>query len=181
MNQTLVDFTQPIENYTLLSDATERSQGKSHGAFNFQSEINKRKHYFFTYLDPQPNGAAFVSVYIPIPVHLTLTPNQSLCLVAQGLQKQATIFQLLIKSAASEKKHVIYHKAFTIEDKKMTLRFPLSDFSASYRGQPVPAEPMINTSNIQSIGIRIVGRNGASKDIFQKGLYGLSLYKLSVC
>jgi len=179
MNQTLIDFTQPIENYTLLSDATERAQGKSHGAFDFQSEINIKKHYFFTYLDPQPNGAAFVSVYIPL--HLTLTSNQSLCLIAKGLQKQATIFQFLIKNATSEKKHFIYYKAFTIEDKKMTLRFPLSDFSASYRGQPVPTEPMIDTSNIQSIGIRIVGRNGASKDIFQKGLYGLSLYRLSIC
>lgn len=179
MNQTVIDFTQPIDNYTLLSDATERAQGKSHGVFDFQSEINKKKHYFFAYLDPQPNGAAFVSVYIPL--HLTLTPNQSLCLVAQGLQKQATIFQLLIKSATSEKKNVIYQSPFIIKDQKMTRRFPLSDFSASYRGKPVPTESMMDTSNIQSLGIRIVGRNGVSKNIFQSGLYGLSLYSISVC
>ena len=179
MHQNLIDFTQPIEHRTLVSDATERAAGKSYGAFDFQNGINEKKHYFFAYLDPLPTGAAFVSVDIPIALELTL--NQSLCLVAKGLQKQPSIFQFVIKNKASAQAHFTYTQAFMVDDKQQVLRFALRDFVASYRGKIVPEKPALDASSIQSVGIRVVGRNGPSQEIFQQGLYGLALYQLSIC
>ena len=179
MQHNLIDFTQSIEHHTLVSDATERAAGKSYGAFDFQNGINEKKHYFFAYLDPLPNGAAFVSV--DIPINLALTMNQSLCLVAKGLQKQPSIFQLIIKNKTSAEADFTYIQAFTIEDKQQMLRFDLHHFVASYRGKIAPEKPPLDGSSIQSIGIRVVGRNGPSKDVLQQGLYGLALYQLSVC
>jgi len=179
MNHTLIDFNRPINKYMLISDSTERSQGKSHGVFDFQSGLSEKKHYFFAYLDPQPNGAAFVSMYIPL--HLELTPHQQLCLVAQGLQKQTTLFQLVIKTSASDKNHIVYYQDFEIKDEKITRQFPLKNFLASYRGKSMPQENRLDPSTIQAIGIRIIGRSGAAQNTLQAGLYGLSLYTLSIC
>ena len=179
MHHNLIDFTQPIEHHTLVSDATERAAGKSHGAFDFQNGMNEKKHYFFAYLDPLPNGAGFVSVDIPIA--LDLTKHQSLCLVVKGLQKQPSIFQFIIKNETSAQAGFTYTKAFTVDDKQQMLRFDLRDFMASYRGEILPEKPPLDGSNIQSIGIRMVGRNGPSQEILQQGLYGLALYQLSIC
>jgi hypothetical protein len=179
MHHNLIDFTQPIEHHTLVSDATERAAGKSYGAFDFQNGINEKKYYFFSYLDPLPNGAAFVSVDIPIALKLTV--NQSLCLIAKGLQTQPSIFQLIIKNKTSVQENFTYTQAFTIEDKQQMLRFDLRNFVASYRGKIVPEKPPLDGSSIQSIGIRVVGRNGPSQKILQQGLYGLALYQLSIC
>lgn len=176
MNHILIDFTQPIDNYALISDASERAQGKSHGVFNYQHGIHEKKHFFFAYLDPQPNGAAFVRASIPF--HLTRTANQSLCLTAQGLQKKTAIFQVIITTEKSQKENFIYRHTFSVEDKKMTHRLPLNDFSASYRGQSLPQKLISDKSAIQSVGIQIIGRNEMPHKVLQQGLYGLSLYTL---
>lgn len=175
----LIDFTRPIEQYSLISDATERAAGQSHGAFAFQNGINEKKAYFFAHLNPQPNGAAFVSV--DFPLSLRLERGQSLCLVAKGLQNSPTRFQLTIKNKASMAGHFTYMHAFTIGEDKKTLRFKLDDFEASYRGRRLPDAPALDPSTIAAMGIRVTGRNGPSQKTLQAGLYGLALYQLSVC
>ncbi len=179
MNQTLIDFTQPLEAYTVLSDATERTQGKSHGDLSYQAGIQTKKHYFFAFLNPQTNGAGFVSVHIPLKQ--TLQTSQSLCLTAEGLQDKPSVFQLVITTSFSQAQHFNYQHLFTVNAKRTDFSFSLQDFSATYRGKPVPDAPPLDTNDIQSIGIRIIGRDKTPNQAFQKGLYGLALYNLSVC
>lgn len=176
MSQTLIDFTKKLENYTLISDTTERAQGKSHGDLSYQVG---QKHFFFAFLDPQPNGAGFVSIHTPLK--LTLAPNQSLCLTAKGLKANPSVFQLIINTSASRQKHFSYQQTFIANHEKTTFRLPLQAFSATYRGKPLADAPLLDTSDIQSIGIRIIGRDKVPNQTFQKGLYGLALYNLSVC
>lgn len=179
MSQTLIDFTKPHPAYAIVSDATERTAGKSHGDLSYQAGLSTQKSYFFAFLDPQPNGAAFVSAHLPLK--LTLKPHQILCLTAEGLQDKPVVFQLIVNTSASKEKQFSYQQKFTIDHKKSTTYFALENFSATYRGKPFPEAPPLHVHDIQSVGIRIIGRDKAPNQSFQKGLYGLALYHLSVC
>ncbi|MDF1757069.1 MAG: CIA30 family protein [Legionellaceae bacterium] len=179
MSQTIINFQDPLKTHYVVTDSTERSQGKSHGDLSYQVGIKERKHYFFAFLEPQPNGAAFVSVYIPIKI--SLDSNQTLCLTAMGLQESPVVFQLIIETSTSREEKFTYQQKFTTGNKKTTYKFPLQNFTSTYRGQHFPDSPKIDASDIQAIGIRIIGRETTHDNSFQKGLYGLSLFNLSVC
>jgi hypothetical protein len=179
MNNDLINFEKPIKAHKIISDATERPQGKSHGTMSFNDGIKGKKYYFFSFIDPQPNGAGFVSLHIPL--ELALESNQSLCLTVKGLQENPTVFQFIINTTVSLKKDYSYQIKFIVEDKKRTFYFPLRDFLATSRGRPVLGVSPLDTNNIQSIGIRIIGRDKAPDQGFQSGLYGLALYRLFVC
>ncbi|MDF1646726.1 MAG: CIA30 family protein [Legionellaceae bacterium] len=179
MSQTVIDFTQPLKTYTVVSDSTERTQGKSHGDFSYQAGIQEKKHFFFAFLDPQPNGAGFASIHIPLT--LTLNPKQTLCLTAQGLQNKPSMFQLVINTSTSQREHFSYQQTFAVENKKTTFNFPFNRFLATYRGNNLSDAPPLDIGDIQSIGIRVVGRNKTPHQVLQKGLYGLALYHLSIC
>ncbi len=177
MNQTLIDFTQPIKNYIVKTDATERETGKSHASFSYQASTHPARHYFFAFLNPQPNGAAFASVQIPQPLNLLI--NDSLCLTATGLQDKPTTFQLVLNTSTSNGFN--YQHTFTVTSKETTHAFKVKDFSATRRGKEVAHAPPLNSHDIQSVGIRIIGREKTPDNIFQKGLYGIALYQLSIC
>ncbi|MDF1678821.1 MAG: CIA30 family protein [Legionellaceae bacterium] len=177
MNQTLINFTQPIKNYIVKTDATEREVGKSHADFSYQASTHPAKHYFFAFLNPQPNGAAFASVHIQQAFNLA--NSDSLCLTAKGLQDKPTTFQVVLNTSTSN--GFSYQHTFTVTPKEATHTFKLKDFSATRRGKEVAHAPPLNSHDIQSVGIRIIGREKTPDNMFQKGLYGIALYQLSVC
>lgn len=175
-NKLLIDFSKPLSEYRIITDATERQAGKSHGDLSFQNGMSEKKHYFFAHLRPQPNGAAFVS--FKIPMNLTMRLEQSLCLTAQGLTSDAAIYQLIINTSQSAKMHVSYQHRFQAQFGNLkTYHFSLSRFEAYFRGKPYQRAPLQDPIDIVAIGVRIIGR----EDTLQKGLYGLALYSVAMC
>lgn len=179
MQTVLIDFTQPVRDFSLVTDSSERELGKSHGTLTYKDSIRNKSSYFFANLAPQPNGAAFVSVIIPNKVSLNAT--DTLCLRAQGLQNAPAVFQVLLVTNASRQEHFSFQQKFTIGSTLQEIRLPVADFKAYYRGRAYPDAPEIEPSDIQAIGIRIIGRDKNPAGENQQGLFGLEMYELGVC
>jgi hypothetical protein len=179
MSENVIDFTKPIEVYRLLTDGTERSQGHSSGEFSFHEGLSEQYHTLFAHLEPQPNGAAFVSVRVPIKQ--TLKPGDKLFLSASGLQSSPTVFQLVLYHGGLSEERYAYQHRFAVDDKQTTYTFDLSDFSAYYRGKAVDNVPALDLSKLTAIGIRIIGREQTPTGANQSGLYAIRLYHLTRC
>ena len=179
MQTVLVDFTKPVDDFKIVTDSSERELGKSHGTLTYKDSIQNQSSYFFANLDPQPNGAAFVSVIIPQQVSLNTT--DTLCLRARGLKTTPGVFQVLLVTKASRQEQFSYQHKFTIGSAKEEIRLPVADFKAFYRGRAYPEAPQFEPTDIQAIGIRIIGRDKDPSGNNQQGLYGLEMYQLGIC
>lgn len=176
MNEVLIDFTQPLHKHHMMTDATERSAGKSYGAFSFQNGVSRKNSVFFAYLDPQPNGAAFVS--LQIDATFNLAPYQTIDLDALSLNPQPTIYQCILHTSTSLSQHFAYTQSFEIGAyQRKVITLPLDDFTATKRGRTLQQAAPLNTKDIQAVGIRIVGR--ANQNVRQKDLFGLALFNMS--
>lgn len=178
-NPMLIDFTKPIENFKMVTDSNSRKLGKSHGTLSYKDSISDKNTYFFADLNPQPNGAAFVSAIIPLK--LQLTSQQNLCLRVKGLQAKSAVFQFLLATKSSLKNQYSYQHKFSIDSNIQEIRLPINDFQAYYRGQAYNSAPILDPATIQAVGIRIIGRDQNANGENQQGLYGLILYSLKIC
>ncbi len=158
-----------------LSDATERSQGKSHATLSIQKGVQETTAIFFASLVPQPNGAAFASVILPLEPSLCDTIQLNL----KNLSVDQVHYQVLIETEYSNDKGYSYISSSTLmaqEQHEITL---LRDqFKPSYRGrermpdfvrQIGPKEPIV------SVGLRLVGR---SHQGLQKGVYAIKIHSV---
>lgn len=176
-----IDFTSPIKQHAIVTDATEREQGQSHASFSFQNGIVERKHYFLAHLEPQPNGAAFASVLLPFKPSLAM--DDCLRLYACGLTMSPAKYQLLLGTPASRRNRFSYQQTFYAQwGPYQCLDFPLSAFQPYFRGRYMPQAPALVAREIDTVGFRVVGRNRSSDGVmgYQKGLYGLALRELSI-
>jgi hypothetical protein len=178
-HKTLIDFTQAstVKSFKIVTDASERDAGKSHGTLSFQDGKKSRQTFFFAYLNPQPNGAAFVSV--KLDKSLALADKDVLLLHAKNISEGAATFELMLDTKDSIKGHYSYRQRFTLEDHAQhTIALPLVKFEPSYRNRDQLPEGIrpLNPADIQAVGIRIIGRVHPK----QAGLYGLALNRLDV-
>lgn len=178
MSQTIIDFTQPPPHFDLVTDATEREPGKSHGTLTFQPGLTQQKTFFFAFLDPQPNGAAFVSVKLPLKLNLSL--DSALILEAQGLTETPAAYQVILETSHSQQHGYTYQHRFVLSAEKQTVRLPLEDFEAVRRGKLHVEAPRLDPADIQAVGFRIIGRDSADESGRQQGLFGMALTRLGV-
>ena len=180
MQETIIDFTYPISNMKIVTDATERAAGLSHAYIGYQNSQYNKSHYFFAHLEPQPSGAAFAS--FKIEQKYNLDSSTSICLNGKSLNERAAIFQLIIDTTESKSQGFTYKHDFLVEpNKPINKKMFFDNFSATRRGEPLPNAPYIDINHINSIGLRIIGRADRDSNIFQKGLYGLQLFNIKNC
>jgi hypothetical protein len=176
---TLIDFSKPLKQTKLVSDATERLAGRSSGAISLQKNKRQRLTVFFACLVPQPNGAAFVSFLQPIKP--ALKSNGTLLLEIQNMAPQYTSYQFIVRTKYSQKHGYSYRANFTVRPHQAgTIRIPVRALQASFRGRtqlPAFVKPLI-TSQITEMGPRITESIGNKHR--QSGCYALGLKRLLV-
>lgn len=178
-HNTLVDFTQPIHNLEVLSDATERSVGLSHAYAGFQNSQSNKSHFFFAHLQPQPNGAAFAT--FRVVDNFDFQYRYSICLNGKSLNDKEAYYQVVVETPASQLLGFTYKKDFQVNPQEhFSMPFYLNDFDATRRGKSYPNAPSLEPNDINSVAIRIIGRAGKEADIYQKGLFGLQLFDISL-
>jgi len=180
MKETVIDFTRPISNIKIVTDATESAAGLSHAYLGYQDSQDNKSHYFFAHLEPQPNGAAFAS--FKIAHKFNLGRSTSIYLNGKSLNERGATFQLIIDTTESKSLGFTYQHDFKVESyKPISKKLFLDNFSATRRGEPFANAPYLDINHITSIGLRIVGRVNRGDNIFQKGLYGLQLFNIKNC
>ncbi|MFD2176034.1 CIA30 family protein [Veronia pacifica] len=174
----VLDFKQPVENIRMITDATERQAGLSHAYNGFQNSKNNKSHFFFTQLNPQPSGAAFASFVAG--VDYDLSNSYSLCLTGKSLNEKNAIYQLIVETEESRTQGFSYKYNFdVVPSAEFEKDFYFGNFQAERRGRAYPEAPFLDTSKIESIGIRISGTPiQGDNGVRQKGLYGLQLLSL---
>lgn len=174
----ILDFTNEMEGFYLVNDATEREAGLSNAALSYQDSNNNRSHFFYSHLQPQPNGAAFAS--FKIDMSLDLMNYTAICVSAQSISPRDAVYQLIIDTEDSEQLGFTYQHDFIAKaNSALNANLPFAEFYASRRGEQVLNAPPMHVKTIKSLGIRIVGRAGEEKHIRQSGLYAIQLFSIA--
>ncbi|MCL4134295.1 UNVERIFIED_CONTAM: hypothetical protein GTU68_005626 [Idotea baltica] len=155
------------------SSDTVRTPGMSKGAFVLQKSQLFQRAVFFSLLNPQPNGAGFVSFYTAD--HLNLTGFNGIEMKVRG-QGENMVYKLMFKHEGHtmDDGSVSYQAFFEVplrEWKVVTV--PLDSFKAYFRGRLQPDAKPLDRSQISLIGLQIVG--GVYSDFKQAGTASLEI------
>lgn len=99
-------------------------------------------------------------------------------LTARGLNDCPATYQLLLETPLSKKGHFCYQHRFSTQPEVATHAFQLQDFMPFQRGRLCEEAPKLVASDVNTVGIRIIGREGRLKGAYQRGLFALVLYQL---
>lgn len=171
-----VDFTQRINDLIIVTDSTERAQGLSNASISFQNSQNNKSHFFYVYLEPQPNGAAFGG--FKVKKAFDLSDYSQVTITLKKLVDKTVYSQLVITTKDSDDKGFTYKNDFILNHNEFTnIVLLLERFEPTRRGEPYPNAPAIDLKNITSIGIRVIGR--AEPDFKQRGVFAMQLEAIS--
>lgn len=157
-----------------ISDSTEREPGKSSAALMLREEKAGQRTILLAHLDPQPNGAAFVSFARPVVLELTCDSTLRFTLGSLAEPFQA---QLVLTTETSQATGFQYQASFTVPENITEVTLHAQDFVAQKWGAPVDDAPAVFESPVVQLGVRIVGR--PSPSVRQQGFYGARLLSLS--
>lgn len=173
----LIDFTKKIEDLIIVTDSTERTDGLSHASITFQDSQKNKSHFFYTHLEPQPNGAAFAG--FKVKRDIDASGSQQVSITLKNLSERSIRSQVVITTKDSDNSGFSYKADFNLsENKLIQIKLPLNHFEATRRGYPYPSAPEINLKELTSIGIRLVGR--ADINLRQKGVFALQIKKITI-
>ncbi|XP_057327723.1 uncharacterized protein LOC130669065 [Microplitis mediator] len=156
---TLFDFTTAsnVNSWTEISD-TVRTQGMSKAVLTLQKTQLFQRGIFFTLLNPQPNGAGFAGVRIPVNWDLTEYNNIEIKCRAQGNNEHYKI--VLRHEGLASNEDISYEQTFDVSltDKEFTtISLPLKNFKPYYRGREIPNGDPLDTANITMFGLQLYG------------------------
>ncbi|XP_008553447.1 uncharacterized protein LOC103575436 [Microplitis demolitor] len=155
----LFDFTTAsnVNSWTEISD-TVRTQGMSKAVLTLQKTQLFQRGIFFTLLNPQPNGAGFAGVRIPVNWDLSEYNNIEIKCRAQGHNEH---YKLVLRHkglAANE--DISYEQTFDVSltnTEFTTISLPLKNFKPYYRGREIPNGDPLDTANITMFGLQLYG------------------------
>lgn len=159
-----------LSNWVESSD-TVREPGMSKGAFVLQKTKLFQRAVMFSMLNPQPNGAGFVG----FNTHdaWDLSPYHGVELRVRG-QGDNYVYKVNFRHNGQGSNHVSYEAFYEIPKNEWTnIVLPFTAFKPYYRGQLVPAAEPLNTANITTVTLQIVG--GVYSDFKQHGASSLEI------
>jgi len=173
----LFDFTNStssVNDWIEISD-TERDVGKSKGVLVQQKTQQFQRAIFFSLLNPQPNGAAFVGIaYRKKSFDLSEFTGLKLNIRAQG---ENFVYKVILRHHNEESSlQPSYENIFEADQNKFIEKYlSFSDFKPYSRGQPLNPNttPPLDRTNITSIGLQIFG--GVYSSIKQHGTSSLEI------
>ena len=173
-----IDLSLPLSDkqVEVLTDASERELGKSGGGFFFQNNIRNPHYLFIGHIDPQPNGAGFVSAWISIDTQ-RISDNTFVKIDVEPAPGDDFQYQVILQPEGVDKE-ISYIASFNPSNQKHLYQFSVNDFIPNYRGRVLTDVPKLKGNRLKKVGVRVVGRLG--DDTFQKGPFALKLYQISV-
>ncbi|XP_037035131.1 uncharacterized protein LOC119073641 isoform X3 [Bradysia coprophila] len=175
----LFDFTslRSVDGWTEISD-TVRTVGKSKATLVLQKTQLFQNAVFFSLLHPQPNGACFAGVRIP--VEMNLSEYEKILIRCRG-EGENTRYKIVLRhNGQLANDEITYERVFMVglsDSEFSDVRLKLTDFKPFYRGREMPDVEPLNTSNITSFGIQIFG--GVYSEFKQAGVSALVVEEIS--
>ncbi|XP_050690494.1 uncharacterized protein LOC126982479 isoform X2 [Eriocheir sinensis] len=153
------------------SSDTVREPGMSKGAFVLQKTKLFQRAVMFSMLNPQPNGAGFVGFYTDDHWDLGAYSGLELRVRSQGDNR---VYKLNLRHNRQGTNEVAYETFYEVPKNEWTnVVLPFSAFKPYWRGQEVPSAGPLNTANITSVTLQIVG--GVYSDFKQHGTSSLEI------
>ncbi|CAF1141790.1 unnamed protein product [Adineta steineri] len=177
----LFDFTNSsasVDDWIEISD-TERDVGKSKGVLVEQKTQQFQRAIFFSLLNPQPNGAAFVGVsYRKKSFDLSLFTGLKLSVRAQG---ENFVYKVILRHHNEQSSlQPSYEIFFELPKNEMIEKYlSFTDFKPYSRGKALDPDttPPLDLTDISSIGLQIFG--GVYSPIKQHGTSSLEIDSIS--
>lgn len=156
---TLFDFTimDNVDDWQEISD-TVRTVGKSKATLVLQKTQIFQRAVFFTLLNPQPNGAGFAGVRIPMNINLSDFENIEINCRAQGKNNHYKV--VLRHKGQSSNKDISYEQFFEApmsNEEFSTVSLALNNFKPYYRGREIPDAEPLDIANITMFGLQVYG------------------------
>merc|ERR1712212_58515 len=159
-----------VDNWKESSD-TVRGPGMSKGAFVLQKSQVFQRAVFFSMLNPQPNGAGFVGAAINDGWDLSHYTVLEMRVRGQG---DNYIYKVNFSHKGQGVGDPSYQIFFEVPKNEWTVvTLPFTDFKPYYRGAEVPTAEDLDTSDITTTTIQIVG--GVYSDFKQNGTSSLEI------
>ncbi|XP_034934399.1 uncharacterized protein [Chelonus insularis] len=172
----LFDFTTAnnVNMWSEISD-TVREVGASKASLVLQKTRVFQRGVFFTLLNPQPNGACFAGVRMPVEWNLSNYQNIQITCRGQGKNDRYKI--VLRHRHQSANNDTEYEQIFVAPTEGFsTVTLPMSEFKAYFRGQPVPDAEPLDTTAITMFGLQVFG--GVYESYKQSGVSALEIEKI---
>lgn len=152
----LFDFTAPsarVDTWEEQSDVV-RSVGMSKAALVLQRTQQFQRAVFFTLLNPQPNGAGFAGMRTA--TRLDLSAYGRLALSCRGQGQNFGYKVVLRHRGLNDEPNPSYEQTFQApRDEFGVVELPLQNFTAYYRGRPVPdAIPLDTRATLMQVWIQ---------------------------
>ncbi|XP_076278975.1 uncharacterized protein LOC143208416 [Lasioglossum baleicum] len=176
----LVDFTtiDNVNDWSEISD-TVRTVGMSKAVLTLQTTQVFQRAIFFTLLNPQTNGAGFAGVRKRTNLNLLNFKNIEITCRGQGSNENYKV--VLRHEGLHTNEDITYEQTFMAPMSSTTfstVKLPLANFKAYYRGREVPDAKPLDTGNITMLGLQVYG--GVYSKIKQKGVSALEIENISV-
>ncbi|KAK4308750.1 hypothetical protein Pmani_019579 [Petrolisthes manimaculis] len=159
-----------LDNWHESSD-TVRRPGMSKGAFVIQKTQLFQRAVMFSMINPQPNGAGFVGFATHDGWDLSRHSGVELRVRGQG---ENLVYKVNFKHKGQGDGTVSYEAFYEIpKNEWRTVALPFSEFKPYYRGAEVPDAEPLDTSDITTTTLQIVG--GVYSDFKQSGTSSLEI------
>ncbi|KAG7177597.1 uncharacterized protein LOC121861347 [Homarus americanus] len=159
-----------LENWQESSD-TVRTPGMSKGAFVLQKSQLFQRAVMFSMINPQPNGAGFVGFVNHDKWNLSYFSGIELKVRGQG---ENYIYKVNFKHKGQGDGSISYEAFYEIPKNEWTVvTLQFNKFKPYFRGVEVPGAEPLDTSDITSTILQIVG--GVYSDFKQSGSSSLEI------
>lgn len=159
-----------LSNWVESSD-TVREPGMSKGAFVLQKTRLFQRAVMFSMINPQPNGAGFVGFNSQDTWDLSSYNGVQLKVRGQG---DNYVYKVNFRHNGQGSGNISYEVFYEVPKNEWTLvTLPFAAFKPYYRGQEIPDAEPLNTSNITTVTLQIVG--GVYSDFKQHGASSLEI------